>query len=83
MCGINVDGESHFRITPRPGGHFTFAKASYNSIYGEGESGWDWKDGTTVYTVTVLANCTAEILLPGKKTISVCSGRYEYTVTAE
>ena len=23
MCGINVDGENHFVISPKPGGHFT------------------------------------------------------------
>ena len=31
MCGINIDGETRFVIKPMPGGHFSFAKASYKS----------------------------------------------------
>ena len=66
MCGIRVDGENHFTIAPRPGGHFTFAKAGYDSVYGTVKSGWERKDGKTVYTVSVPANCTATLLLGGK-----------------
>ncbi|MBQ6255212.1 MAG: hypothetical protein IJJ60_01370, partial [Clostridia bacterium] len=33
-CGIRVAGENRFVIVPRPGGHFTHAKARYDSIYG-------------------------------------------------
>lgn len=33
MCGIRVDGENRFTIAPRPGGHFTYAKASYQSVW--------------------------------------------------
>lgn len=35
MCGINVAGENRFTIAPRPGGHFEFAEASYDSVYGK------------------------------------------------
>lgn len=65
MCGIRVDGENHFAITPRPGGRFTFAKASYDSVYGTVESSWQRADGKTVYTVTVPANCTATVTIDG------------------
>ena len=65
MCGIRVDGENHFTIAPRPGGHFTFAKASYDSVYGTVTSGWERTDGKTVYTVTVPANCTATVTIGG------------------
>ena len=65
MCGIRVDGENHFTITPRPGGRFTFARASYDSVYGTVESSWERADGKTVYTVTVPANCTATVTIDG------------------
>ena len=63
-CGIRVDGENHFTIAPQPGGHFTHAKARYDSIYGAIESGWEKQDEKTVFTVTVPANCEALVLLP-------------------
>ncbi len=65
MCGIKMDRENRFIIEPLPGGHFTYAKASYNSVYGKVESGWRTENGKTAFTVTIPANCTAEIRLPG------------------
>ena len=76
MCGIRVDGENHFTIAPRPGGHFTYAKARYDSVYGTVESSWHKKDGTLTLDITVPTNCTAEIVLPNEETKTVCSGRY-------
>ncbi len=80
MCGIKMgDKPNAFVIRPLAGGTLTYAKASYNSIYGLVESGWKRKEGKTVYTVKIPANCTAEIILPdGIRT--VCSGEYEMTV---
>ena len=54
-----------FPITPRPGGRFSFARASYDSVYGTVESSWQRADGKTVYTVTVPANCTATVTIDG------------------
>lgn len=65
-CGIRMDGENHFTIAPHPGGHLTFAKACYDSVYGTVGSGWEKRDGKTVFTVTIPANCTATLLLGGK-----------------
>lgn len=79
MCGIRVDGENHFTVAPLPGGHFTHAQASYNSVYGTVKSGWTREDGKTVYTVTIPANCTAEIVLPGGTTQTVSTGDYVFT----
>ena len=50
-------------IEPRPGRHFTHAVLSYDSIYGTVESKWERRDGKTVHTITIPANCTAEIEL--------------------
>ena len=79
MCGIRVDGENHFTIIPQPGGHFTHAEASYNSVYGEVKSKWEKEDESTVYSITVPANCTAEIILPGGTRQSVDAGTYTFT----
>ncbi len=78
MCGIRVDGENHFTVAPRPGGSFTRASASYNSVYGSVSSAWTRKDGKTVYTVTIPVNCTASIVLPGGRAETVCAGTYRY-----
>ena len=79
MCGINVAGENHFVISPLPGGHFTHAEARYNSIYGMVESRWEINDGKTVYTISVPANCSAEIRLPGGHDQTVGTGTYTFT----
>lgn len=64
MGGIQVDGENHFTITPRPGGRFTYAKAVYNSVYGRVESGWEKAEGGWACTVAIPTNCTARVNLP-------------------
>ena len=78
MCGIRVDGENHFVIAPHPGGHFTRAKAAYDSVYGRVESGWEKTENGWKYTVTVPANCTAAVRLPGKETVTVECGTYTF-----
>ncbi|MBQ6215273.1 MAG: family 78 glycoside hydrolase catalytic domain [Oscillospiraceae bacterium] len=77
MCGIRVDGENHFTISPRPGGHFRFAKAGYDSVYGRVESGWEKKEGKTGFTITIPANCTATLLLWGESR-DLGPGTYEF-----
>ncbi len=79
MCGIRVDGENHFTIAPHPGGHFTFAKASYDSIYGTVEAGWerDTETGAARFHVIVPAGCTASVVLNGKST-EIHAGEYEF-----
>lgn len=76
MCGIRVDGENHFAIAPKPGGHFTYAKAAYDSVYGRVESGWRIEADNTVFEITVPANCTAEIRLPDGEARMVSTGVY-------
>ena len=78
MCGIRVDGENHFTVAPRPGGHFTHAEASYNSVYGEVKSGWTREGGKTLYSISVPANCTAEVLLPDGSRREQGLGTQEY-----
>ena len=78
MCGIQLDGENHFAIAPRPGGQFTNASLSYDSVYGTVESCWQREGGKIVYTVTVPANCIAKIKLPGGMEKTVGAGIYTF-----
>ena len=79
MCGIQVSGENEFTIAPKAGGHFTFAKCEYQSVYGKVKSDWRRENGKTVYTISVPANTTAKVVLPdGEKTLT--AGEYEFTV---
>ena len=61
MCGIRVDGENHFTIAPRPGGHFTHVEAEYLSIYGRVASRWEKTGDSITYTVTIPALQKARI----------------------
>ncbi len=65
MCGIKVDGENHFCIAPRPGGHFTRASFSYDSIYGTVSCAWTLQEnGKYKIDIVVPPNTTADIILP-------------------
>ncbi len=65
MCGIKVDGENHFCIAPKPGGHFTRASFSYDSIYGTVSCAWSLQeDGKYKVDIVVPPNTTADIILP-------------------
>ena len=65
MCGVKVDGENHFIIAPKPGGHLTSASFSYDSIYGTVSCAWILQeDGKYKYDIVVPPNTTAEIILP-------------------
>lgn len=78
MCGINVVGENTFAITPRPGGTLTHATATYKSIYGIVSCGWKKTDKGWNYTVSVPANCSAEISLPDGRRQTLGAGEYQF-----
>ena len=79
MCGINIAGENEFLIAPKPGGHFTFAKAEYNSVYGKISSGWKkQEDGTYSYEISIPANTIANVVLPDGREQICESGHYEF-----
>lgn len=77
VAGIRVDGENRFRIAPMPGGTLTHAKGSYRSPYGLVESSWQRQDNSTKYIVTIPANCTAEVILPGGERRILSAGCHE------
>ncbi len=78
MCGIHVSGDNSFRIAPRPGGHFSHAKAVYNSAFGRVESGWEKVSDGWTFTVTVPANCIAEVILPDGRIVNCEAGTYVF-----
>lgn len=78
MCGINVDGTNHFLISPRPGGKFSFARTSYQSIFGKVICGFKKVGNEYKYEITIPANCTAKVILPNKKEINIESGNYTF-----
>ena len=82
MCGIKLDRENRFVIAPCPGGSFTHASASYNSVYGKVESKWVKKEQGIEFTVTVPANCEALICLPGGSELVQRAGEKCYFVKA-
>ena len=79
MCGIRVDGENHFTVAPIPGGHFAYAKAVYNSVYGHVESSWEKRADGWRYTVSIPANCTATVRLPDGTSTQQGPGTVSYS----
>ncbi len=80
MCGINIDGKNHFIIKPLPGGHFTFAEATYKSIFGEVKSGWKKENGRTIFKISIPSNCTADVILPNGESKNITAGQYSFEV---
>lgn len=78
MAGLDVDPEApgyqRTTIAPRPGGGFTSARASHESMYGRVSSGWTLRDGTFELTVEVPANTRAAVRLPGAKAVDAREG---------
>lgn len=78
MCGIRIAGENRFTIAPRPGGSLTHAKASYTSVFGTVESGWEKTGDNIVYAIAIPANCEAEVRLPDGRTETVGAGEHRF-----
>lgn len=68
MAGIDLDenkpGYKHIIINPQPGEGISYAKASFNSAYGEISSSWEKKDGKMHMEVIIPPNTTASVTLP-------------------
>ena len=65
-AGIEIGeaGYKHILIQPQPDKKLTYARASFESSYGQIASGWEMKDGKMMVKVKVPANTTATIVLP-------------------
>ena len=78
MCGIRIDCVNHFMITPKPGGNFTYARASYNSIYGTVESSWEKLGCNYTFTIQIPGNTSATIILPDGTSRTVTEGIHKF-----
>lgn len=71
VAGLNADpdnpGYKHIIIRPRPDARLTYAKASYDSLYGTIVTEWSMETDGMHMHVCVPANTTASITLPGAK----------------
>ena len=70
LAGLRPDpanpGFKHIVFKPHPMGDITFAKASYQSPYGEVVSDWKIEAGKFIWKVSVPPNSTATIYVPAK-----------------
>jgi alpha-L-rhamnosidase len=78
--GIHTDGPGykHIMIAPSPDGKMTWAKTSYNSIHGLISTSWRVENNKLKLDVTIPANTTATVMLPGEKPKDIGSGAYHF-----
>lgn len=77
--GIRLAG-SKLTIAPKPSPALGHAEALWDSPIGTIESRWHYEGKRLVVEVTVPANVTAEVLLPGGKAVFAPAGQHRYTV---
>ena len=79
VAGIELDerhpGYKHILIQPQPGGGLTYAKASFDSMYGRVASDWKIANGKFTLTVEVPPNTTATVRLPKAKLEQTAEGQ--------
>jgi alpha-L-rhamnosidase len=73
VAGIDTDGPGYKRIIihPEPGGGFSYAKASYESIHGKIESDWQIEGRKFTLSVTIPPNTTATVYVTARDPESV------------
>ncbi len=72
----------HFYLQPYPGGGLSYAKGSYESMYGTIVSEWKVDGDAIRYHFEIPANTTATLTLPGSEYVNVEleAGIYDYEV---
>lgn len=87
ILGIRSDeaapGYKHFYLEPLPGGGLTYAKGSYESVYGTIYSEWYVEGVNIVYHFIIPDNTSATVTLPGEKyrNMELTAGEYRYSVS--
>ena len=75
ILGIQLDiqhpGYKHFNLKPLPGGSLTWAEGSFASISGKIEVRWSVDREVFSYHITVPANTSATVHMPGKSSETV------------
>ena len=66
VAGIEIGrpGYKHILIQPKLTNRLTYARASFNSAYGEIQSGWERSGQTVTVRITIPPNTTAQVRLP-------------------
>ena len=67
MLGIKIKGENEFEISPQIGGSLSYAKGSYQSVYGKVSVAWRKKEGQIEVEVVLPPNTKANVKLFGKE----------------
>jgi alpha-L-rhamnosidase len=80
-AGIQVNGENSFLIHPQPGGTLTQACGEWKSPFGCVRSEWKKEGNYIRYEIEIPSNCSADVKI-GNKTVSVKSGKYNFTQEA-
>jgi alpha-L-rhamnosidase len=81
IAGIQpaAPGFKRILIKPQPGGGLTYAKARYQSMYGEICSAWQIEEGKFTLEIGVPANTRAVVQMPdGSETVEVGSGTHQF-----
>ena len=77
MCGINVSKENEFLLKPVIGGKETFAKASYDSIYGRVSLCWKKENDKVIIDITIPYNTSAHFVYKDFSEVIEC-GQHHY-----
>ncbi len=72
-------GYKKMRIAPSLDSGLTSVRVSEHTPYGEAVVDWEIKDGTAAVRVTIPANTTAEVELPGEAIQNIGSGIYSFS----
>ena len=75
-----IEKDNHFVIQPQPGGHFSYAKTEYLSIYGKVVSSWKKENDKYIFEIEIPSNCSALIKLPNGKEENVKCGKHTFEV---
>ncbi|EHQ24617.1 family 78 glycoside hydrolase catalytic domain [Mucilaginibacter paludis] len=80
IAGIQATspGYKTIHIKPEIGGNLTWAKATYKSQYGLIKSSWRLKGKQVILNVSIPKNTSAIVYLPGKDSIKVGPGNYQF-----
>ena len=85
VAGIAAESPAYKKISIRPviGEGLTWAKASYDSMYGKIVSNWKLEGKALTMDVTIPANTTATVHVPGKDggVREVASGQHQFKST--
>lgn len=86
ILGIKRDEKTpayqHFYLEPCIGGGLSYAKGSYDSVYGKIESSWEIEEEKIKFQFVIPANTTATLTLPGEeyRGVELGSGEYEFVL---